>query len=149
MLTAALGRITTDLAQTVAVAHHGVHRGIFDAAELARASLRAPALLVHCAGLRAGEYAGGDAHEYRADLTLYLIARDRLGSPRLEQALDELVQPLLGAIPGREWGGPPWSSAAGYPTARSLYSATIDQQGLALWAIEWDQLIRLPRVRAA
>lgn len=149
MLNAALQACITDLAARVPVLDFGVHRGIFDATELARLATRAPALWLHCAALTP-DAAGssGDTYDFDASLSLYCLARDRLGSPRLEGMLDELVEPLLGYIPGRNWGGAPWRSGASSAAGRSLYAATIDQQGLSLWVIEWEQSIRLPRLRS-
>lgn len=147
-LTAALQLVCDDLAGQVSVRTARPHPGIYDAQELGRAALEAPALLLHCAALSPGEYAGGDAYEYEAALALYLPVRDEPGAPRTETLLDDLVAPLLGYLPGRTWGGP-WTGAAGQPLARNLYSATIDARGLALWSIEWDQTLRLPRLRGA
>lgn len=148
MLHAGLVRCIGDIAARVPVAAARVHRGVFDAETLARESVQAPALLLTCLALRPGEYAGGDLHEYTAELTLYCIARDRLGNSRLEGVLDDIITPLLGLIPGQLWGGSPFASGASAASARTLYAATIDQQGLALWAVEWEQSVRLPRVRA-
>ena len=149
MLLAALQCCVDELAGVVPVVDHGVHRGIFDAQELARLATRTPALWLTCTALdpSAAGTTSGDAYDYDAALTLYCLARDRLGSPRLEGMLDALVTPLLGYIPGQRWGGDPWRSGASEAAARSLYATTIDQQGLALWAVAWDQTIRLPRLR--
>ncbi|MCU0843208.1 MAG: hypothetical protein MUC79_16055 [Thiobacillaceae bacterium] len=149
MLVAALQSCVDDLARRVDVIDHGLTRGIFDAGELARHATRAPALWLHLANLEPTETSGGgDAYDYDAALTLYVIARDRLGSQRLEGALDALVLPLLGYIPGQRWGGDPWRNGAGAVAARTLYATAIDQQGLALWTLEWDQTLRLPRIRS-
>jgi hypothetical protein len=147
-------RIAAELATVVPVRSSAVHRGIFDARELARASVQAPALLVHVASLRpAPSEDGGDAYGYTAALTCYVVQRDHAAGDRLERALDDLIAPLLGYIPGRLWcdadGASEWTAPAGSVEASSLYSATIDQQAIALWALAWDQSIRLPRVRPA
>lgn len=147
-LHAALAQMVAAVAGRVQVATARVHPGIFDAAEMARAVVEAPAALLTCAGLLDGDYAGGDAYEYVAALSLYLPVRDEPGRPRTVAVLDDLVLPLLGWLPGADFG-PPWGAPAGGPVARNLYSATIDSRGVALWAVEWDQSIRLPRLRGA
>jgi hypothetical protein len=154
VLHAACQRIAAELGQVVPVRSSTVHRGIFDARELARASIQAPALLVHVSGLApAPGDDGDDAYGYTAALTCYVIQRDHAAGDRLERALDDLIAPLLGYIPGRLWcdadGSTEWTTPAGSVEATSLYSATIDQQAIALWALAWDQSIRLPRVRPA
>lgn len=154
MLHAALERCATECQSICTgvgtnVIEARVHPGITDARGLARASVRVPALLLSCLALAEGDYTGGDAYEYQAALSLYVIHRDQVGSPRLTGILDDLIVPLLGGIPGRDWGGTPWSGGAGIATARTLYSTEIDDQGIALWAVEWDQPIRLPRLRTA
>jgi hypothetical protein len=73
--------------------------------------------------------------------------RDRAGSARLDGVLDDLIVPLLGWIPGQTWGGEPWARGADQPTAQSVFATEIDAQGIAVWAIAWDQALRLPRLR--
>lgn len=145
----ALQLVVDDLAEQVHVPAARVHPGIFDAEEMARTVVQAPALLLSLAGLLEGDYAGGEQYEYIAALTLYLPVRDEQPDrPRTETVLDDLVWPLLGYLPGRQFATP-WSGPAGSPTAANLYSATIDARGVALWSIEWDQRLRLPRIRGA
>jgi hypothetical protein len=150
MLHAALQRCVSECA-TIAggVTEARVHPGITDAKALARASIRVPGLLLSCLALVEGDYAGGDVYVYQAALSLYVIQRDQVGSPRLVTILDDLIVPLLGGIPGHDWGGDPWSGGAGVAAAETLYSTEIDDQGVALWVISWDQAIRLPRRRPA
>ena len=144
-LSGALQSVVDACAAQVHVQTARVHPGIFDAEELGRAIVQAPALLLSCAGLVEGDYTGGEAYEYVAALALYLPVRDEPGRPRTEAVLDDLVAPLLGWLPGREFSAP-WSGPAGQPVARNLYSATLDARAVALWAIEWDMPIHLPRL---
>ena len=144
-LHAALQLVVDDLAAQVYVPTARVHPGIFDAEEMARTVVQAPALLLACAGLVPGEDVEGGAYEYTAALALYLPVRDEPGRARTETVLDDLVAPLLGYLPGLELPEP-WSGPAGWPVARNLYSATIDARGVALWSIEWDQTLFLPRL---
>jgi hypothetical protein len=144
-LSAALQLVVDDLAAQVHVSTARVHPGIFDAQEMSRAIVQAPALLLACAGLMEADDLEGDQYEYSAALALYLPVRDEPGRPRTDSVLDDLVWPLLGYIPGREFGSP-WSGPAGSPVARNLYSTTIDSRGVALWSVEWDQSIFLPRL---
>ena len=148
MLLAALTGVVDTLATVVDVLDRGVLRGDLDAQELARLATRSPCLWLAVPVLSPSAEDSGDGvgWDYDAALSLFVLTADRLGSPRLERMLDQMIVPLLGYIPGRAWGGAPWTSGARRPTARALYSTTIDQTGLALWVVEWDQSIRLPRV---
>lgn len=148
MLSEALRLVVDDLATQVQVADASIHPGIFDAAELARTIVAAPALRLACAGLVPGDYGGGDHFEYLAALVLYLPVRDVPGRARAATVTDDLVWPLLGYLPGRQYPAP-WSGPATTPTAANLYSAKIDSTGVAMWSIEWDMPIRLPRRRGA
>lgn len=150
MLRAALDACVNELAGVVPVQAHGVTRGIFDPTELGRLVTRDSAIYLYCAALTPDEDAGqGDAFDYTADLILYTVVRGLQVDARLDTLLDALIVPLLGYIPGQRWGGDPWTGGAETPAARSLYATTSDAQGLALWAIEWTQTLRLPRLRAA
>lgn len=142
----ALQQMVEDLAKFVGVEHASVHPGIFDSEEMARTIVMAPSLLLAAGGLVEGEYAGGETFEYLVPLTLYLPVRDEPGKSRTESVLDNLVVPILGYLPGYECS-PPWSGPARSLSAVNLYNAVIDSKGFALWSIEWDQPIRLPRTR--
>jgi len=141
----ALQAVVDDLATRVEVKYSAVHPGIFDPEGLARAALRVPAILLSTMGL-SPIGSGDDGQDYEAHLRLHVITRDALGRLRADSAL-ALVETLCGYIPGRRWDHAAWSDPAPWPDASNLYATEINAKGLALWAVDWNQTIRLPRIR--
>lgn len=147
MIYAALESVLAELRTVVSVVDAGIHPGVVDPTELGRLSTRTPALYLACPTLVPDPepLADWDGYDYQAGPVAYVLMRDAPGAPRLPRMYDELIVPLLGYIDGQIWGGLPWLTPAGQPRARSLYSLEIDRMALALWTVEWEQSIRIPR----
>ena len=117
---------------SVAVEEHG---GRFDAAELKRVAVRAPAVFVAVLGVGDVRELGGEIGA-ALNMGAFVITTSASSAPRDEAAL-AIVQALLGLVPGNRWG-----RAEGNPdriTAENLFSSTIDKRGVAMWAVSWRQ----------
>lgn len=113
------------------------HGGRFDATELKRVAMRAPAVFVACLGLADVEE-GHDGVAGTLTWGAFVVTRDTPGSSR-DQAALAVLQAILVRLPGNRWG---LDQAEGRPervSAQNLYSATVDRLGVALWAVSWRQ----------
>lgn len=123
------------------------HRGRFDsAAEIQRFATKAPAVLVACVRSQVLN-PGSGLLVVRASWALFVITRDRPQLPRDTGAL-ALTEALLLTVGGNSWG----RSDVGEPTdleATNLYAGTVDNLGVALWAVTFEQLITDPVLDAA
>ncbi len=116
--------------------------GRFDAAELRRAAVRAPAIYVACLGAPRVHTAAADAQVY-ADLQLaiYIVTTNAPGLPR-GSAARNLADALLVYIPRARWDTD-GIGAAEQLRADNLYSTELDERGAALWSLTWTQRLRL------
>lgn len=116
--------------------------GHFDAAELRRAAVRAPAVYAACLGASRVRAAASDRHVYAdLQLALYIVASNAQGLPRGEAARN-LANALLLYIPRARWGSAGIGKADEL-RADNLYSTEIDARGAALWSLRWTQRLRL------
>jgi phage gp37-like protein len=112
--------------------------GGFSEAELRRKALQAPGVLVACEGASDGRNEGGDIAVTWA-WSAYVFTRSTSSSSRDAQAL-VFCEALAGAIAENRWG----RSDTHKPQrirARNLYSGELDRQGVAIWAVTWDQAV--------
>lgn len=118
-----------------------VHDGRWDAAELKRRTLAAPAAFVFCSGaprIAAPNEAHTDAD---CELAVAFIARDKPGEPR-GAAARAFAETTMAHLPRDRWG----LSGLGPATdmrAENLYSETLDKTGAAMWTVTWRQTLRL------
>lgn len=122
----------------------GVHDGRFQAAELRRWSLAAPAVLVAWLGTAKAETPGVRWTDCDQQLAAFVVTRDAPGLGRGEAARN-LADWLLLYVPRAHWG---FSSGAGIGAAEdlraaNLYSSEVDQSNLAMWMVSWRQTLRL------
>ena len=118
-----------------------VHDGRFQAAELRRWSLRAPAVLVAWLGTPRTETPGVPWTDCEQQLAAFVVTRDAPGLPR-GKAARAIAAALLLLIPRARWGLS-GTGAAERLQARNLFSAEIDKANVALWAVTWRQALRL------
>ncbi len=69
------------------------------------------------------------------------IADDRSGLSR-DAGVLAIVQGIIGAAYQSDWGLD-FAHPAEPASASRLYSAGLDKQGVALWAVRWKQTVRL------
>ncbi|GEM_PF-1531813 len=119
-----------------------LYAGEFAGAELSRASLPAPAVLVACLGAtRGGEHGNGE-YDFLCRYTAYCLTRHAGGrSQRGVQAM-ELAEAVLAAIEGSRFGE---TGCHGARVTRldNLYGQEFDRAAVAIWAVTWEQLVRL------
>lgn len=119
-----------------------VHAGRFTAAELRRYATRAPAVLLACLRVSALDQAGADRQTASLHLAAFVLTTDRDGTPRASVALD-LAGRVLAALSLRRWPGIDEREQRvidpATVEATNLYAADIDSQGVALWAVSWQQ----------
>lgn len=110
------------------------HGGRFDAGEIKRVSARAPAAFVSILNTRQAGRSDSDV----VTIGLFVSAKDLPGNHRGAQA-GALVSALLALVKNNRWG---LDDAEGIPqgvNSRNLYGTNVDRQGIALWAITWQQ----------
>lgn len=130
-----------------------VHAGRFTAAELRRYATRAPAVLLACLRVSDLDQAGEHRQSASLNLAAFVLATDRDGTPRASVALD-LAGRVMAILSLRRWA----NEKDGWPgipeheqrvidpatvEATNLYAADIDTQGVALWAVSWQQTFTL------
>ncbi|MDH5185173.1 MAG: DUF1834 family protein [Gammaproteobacteria bacterium] len=116
------------------------HAGRFDLTELKRISTRAPAVYVACLAIGSAEENGDISAEI--SWAAYVITRDEPTVKRDESAL-AIVHALIAHIPGNRWELDDAETRPVAIRAQNLYSASIDKQGIAMWAITWRQQMNL------
>lgn len=116
------------------------HGGRFDLAELKRVSTQSPALLIACLSLP-----GIDDRHGTLDVHwgIFIVARSNAREKRDEIAL-ALAQRVLDLVRGNDW-----DVDAQRPTrlrADNLFNTTVDKQGVALWAVSFQQKLNVADV---
>ncbi len=123
------------------------HRGRFDStAEIKRYAVRAPAVLVACSGFRVAAQSGGILR-IAANWSWFILTRDTPTATRDAYALT-LVETLSGLIEDADWGLPD-ALTPGPQRADNLYAGTIDQLGVAVWALGFTQALTVDRLSTA
>lgn len=120
------------------------HRGRFDsAAEIKRFATKAPAVLVACVRSKLDDACEG-MPILHASWAVFVITRDKPSLPRDEGAL-ALVEAIALSVSGNTWALDDTSA----PTAidsRNLYSGAVDNLGVALWAVTFEQTVTNPAI---
>ena len=117
------------------------HDGRFQAAELRRWAVGAPAVLIAWMGTTQTETPGVRWTDCEQQLAAFVVTRDRPGLPRGKAARD-IVSALLLLIPRARWGSTD-IAATERLEARNLFSGAVDKNGVALWVVTWRQTLRL------
>lgn len=118
------------------------YAGEFSGGEIARSSVKSPAVLVACLGAtRHGDVDSGQV-DWQCRFAAYCMVRHAGGrAPRSVEAL-ALAELVVAAIDGGRFG------LTGVYPARvtrldNLYAEAFDKAGVALWAVTWEQVARL------
>jgi phage gp37-like protein len=141
-----LGQLTDAIAANLAlrlgdaVAECSSHGGRFDPGEISRTAVNAPAVKVSLFEVQ--EFTPAGRSEWRAVVAfgVWIIARDVGTKPRDEVAAD-IASVVLQRIAAADWGDKAHFKNVAPKTARAmnLYSGVVDQQAVALWAVQWQQ----------
>ncbi|TBW58554.1 DUF1834 family protein [Marinobacter halodurans] len=115
------------------------HGGRFDLPELQRWSRRAPAVLV--AAVQVPVVADNHTRQVQVRWVAYVVTRDTPQAARDVAALD-YAEALLRCVKGNRWGLDNTQRPENL-AAENLYSGQADRQGMALWAVSWQQGLAL------
>jgi len=118
------------------------HAGRFDAAELKRISAQAPAVFVAVLGLADISESCGDVSATCQVLAI-VVCKDAPALPRDLAALG-MMGALAKIVPGNEWNGAA-EKAPEDIRCDNLFSATLDQAGVAMWGVAWRQRATVAR----
>ncbi|MCY4584897.1 MAG: DUF1834 family protein [Bryobacterales bacterium] len=139
---ALLAAIVADLRrQLPALKSCEIHDGRWNADELKRWAVGAPAILVAWTGTPRTETPGVRWTDADQQLIAVVATRDTPSLPRGEGARN-LVDWLLLYLPRARWGLA-GVGAAERVRAENLFSAALDKTGVAMWAVTWTQPLRL------
>ena len=112
------------------------HAGRFDAAELKRISAQAPAVFVAVLGLADLSESCGEVSA-TCQILAIVVCKDALGLSRDLAALG-MMEALAKIVPDNDWGGAA-KKAPEDIRCDNLFSATLDQAGVAMWGASWRQ----------
>lgn len=117
------------------------HGGRFDQQELMRYGLRSPAALVTVIGTRGKATSHAGQATATIQFACYIVAVGQSDNPKDSEVLD-LVELITAAAVNNLWA---YSDAQAPKDTRmdNLYTGTIDNKGVALWAVLWTQLVDL------
>lgn len=139
-----IATLATALGVNVAVQSH---RGSFASAEeVKRFATKPAAVLVAPLRISRAEDIGGIAM-LPVDWGVFVLTKDLPNLPRDAGALG-LVQTIVMLAGDSDWGGQPVGPISNIE-ARNLYAATIDQLGIALWGIGFQQPVEVAQVSDA
>jgi len=119
-----------------------LYAGEFAGGEIARASVKSPAVLVAClSAARKADVDTGET-EWTCRFAAYCLARHAGGREQRAVEALQIAEAVLGAVDGGRFG-----LTGVYPARATridnMYAAAIDRAGLALWAVTWEQIARL------
>jgi phage gp37-like protein len=110
------------------------YEGALEPEELKRVFRATPAVLLVCPGIASVEDFGGSVVALPR-WALFVLTSDADARKRGEQAL-ALAEAALAIVVDSPWG---FGNKVEQLRAENLYNAAVDQLGVALWAITWQQ----------
>ena len=122
------------------------HGGRFSLAELKRHAVQGPAVLVACLGVVKLTPAAAGVEALCA-WGAFVVCADKPLLPRDAAALG-LVSAMLPLVPGQTWERDDVDQPR-QVRADNLYTSELDKEGVALWALTWQQEITLGQVDPA
>ncbi len=132
--------------QTPEVVSIESHPGRFDEAELRRFATNAPAIRVACLGFAEVGINEVCQSDILVALGIFLIARAQPGESRQAVAL-RIMRGLSRLVPQHRWGLD-FTHDPERIEAKNLYSTTLNQQGVTIWAMSWQQKITVGEIEA-
>ncbi|RXJ70790.1 hypothetical protein CS022_22475 [Veronia nyctiphanis] len=115
------------------------HPGRFNLDELRRIATKLPAVRVAIMAFSKVVPIQTGERQLTVKLAAFVMTSDRRKLPKDESAL-AIVEALLTLIPGHRWTLSAVSGATD-AKAENLFSGRVDKQGVAMWAITWQQVI--------
>lgn len=121
--------------------------GLFSIADKSRTASALPAAFVSCQGTKGTRVVGEDVVT-TAHLAVVVIAANthaaNAAAVRRASVIADLGGRTVRAVAlGGDWGAPDVISAPSDVASLNKYTTDADSKGLALWAVAWDQQVRL------
>jgi hypothetical protein len=118
-----------------------IYAGQFTEGEGRKKSFLAPAVFVSLAGGAVTD-PGTAELDIEARMVAFAIWKADKGRNARGVGASELAAAIALAVRGNQWNVP-GVRAARLGRVVNLYSAKLDAQGLALWSVEWSQVVRV------
>lgn len=116
-----------------------IHRGRFTTDELKRVSVHAPSLHIALTGTELTSPWADGFGDYRMSIAVTIITKDIKNSPRETQA-QNIISEMATSLPSTEFD---FTEGMTNIRAQNLYSGDVDKQGVMLWSLTFNQLVRL------
>ena len=117
------------------------HAGRFDLTEVKRIANRLPTVKVALMEAREFKSVETEQRDVSLRLAAFVMVSDSRKLPKDEAAIN-IIETLSLLIAEQRWGVDGVLAASGIK-ASNLFSTQTDRQGLAIWGITWDQVMRL------
>ncbi|WP_163833287.1 phage protein Gp37 [Spartinivicinus ruber] len=117
------------------------HAGRFDLGEVKRVANHTPTVKVALMEARDFKPVETEQRDVSLRLAAFVMVSDSRKLPKDEAAIN-IIEALSLLIAEQRWGMDGVLAANGIK-ASNLYSSQTDRQGLAIWGITWDQVMRL------
>lgn len=117
------------------------HAGDFDADAIQRYAKRANALILVPNGGTSKRH-GGVVHE-TAVMDIFIMVKGKSVRER-ERGVDLIYEHLLKLLHGNAWTTDECIKQPDKVQSKNLFGSKIDEMGLALWVVRWDQLVEIP-----
>ena len=131
------GRVSAEIPDLRECVPHG---GRFDLDQIKRFAAMAPSVRVALLGAGPAQDLGGPQWRHPAFVLASGLGRDA--------AAAAICQRILAIVSGSRWDDPDLGPASG-ARADNLYSEGARSQGIALWAVSWEQPVQLSRSRTS
>jgi phage gp37-like protein len=133
--------VNTIAAKITALKTCEAHPGRFDLVEIKRVAANAPAVFVAALATGKQESSNGDV-QAPVTFAAFIVTKDQPQITRDSLVLD-IVSALLVLADSNDWGSADVVENPVSIRGRNLYSASIDKHGISMWAITWQQKIKL------
>lgn len=136
--------VNTIAAKITALKTCEAHPGRFDLVEIKRVAANAPAVFVAALATGKQESSNGDV-QAPVSFAVFIVTKDQPQKTRDSLVLD-IVNALLVLTDSNDWDSEDVIEDPTNIRSQNLYSASIDKNGIAMWAITWQQKIKLGNV---
>lgn len=129
-------------AQLPGLATCAAYAGEFAGTEITRASVKCPAVLVACLGVTREKEVECGQVDWRCRFAAYCLTRNAAGREQRAVSALELAEQVLAKIDKQRFG---LTGVFAAKVARldNLYAAKFDKASMAIWAVTWEQTVRL------
>ncbi len=117
------------------------HDGDFDADAIERYGKRANAIILTANGGKSVRYGGlvNETHVY----DLFIMTKGKTVRTR-RRAIKLIYEHLLKLLHDNAWTTDECIKTPEKVQSKNLFGSKIDEMGLALWVVRWDQLVQIP-----